>query len=196
MRWRSAFRIARYGLFLAGGCMLLVVAVAYVDRLVSLRAARVPLSAHPGQARASSESAIGDPKPWKASRNAVARLRIPRLNLEVPVLAGTDKVTLNRGVGWIAGTSFPGEAGNIGIAGHRDSFFRPLENVRVGDAIELLTEKGKDIYTVDGTRIVSPTEVSVLQPRKTNSITLVTCYPFHFVGPAPNRYIVEASLEQ
>jgi len=126
----------------------------------------------------------------------LAVLRIPALHLEVPVLEGTDEVTLNRGVGRIAGTSLPGEEGNIGIAGHRDGFFRKLKNVRTGDAIELVTVAGTDVFIADQIRITNPANVSVLRPRAKRSLTLVTCYPFYFVGPAPNRYVVEASLRE
>jgi sortase A len=106
---------------------------------------------------------------------SLAILRIPTLHLEVPLLEGTDAVTLNRGVGRIAGTSLPGQEGNIGIAGHRDGFFRKLKDIRI--------------------RITSPADVSALRPRAKHSLTLVTCYPFYFVGPAPSRYIVDASLK-
>jgi sortase A len=125
----------------------------------------------------------------------LAVLWIPALHLEVPVLEGTDAVTLNRGVGRIAGTSFPGQGGNIGIAGHRDGFFRKLKDIRNGDTIELVTIAETDVFVVDQIRITSPADVSVLRPRAKHSLTLVTCYPFYFIGPAPNRYIVEASLK-
>lgn len=126
---------------------------------------------------------------------SLAVLRIPALDLEVPVLDGTDEVTLNRGVGRIAGTSLPGQGGNIGIAGHRDGFFRRLKDIRTGDSIELVTLSGTDVFVVDGIRVTSPADVSVLRPRTKHSLTLVTCYPFYFVGTAPSRYIVEASLK-
>ena len=127
---------------------------------------------------------------------SLAVLRIPALDLEVPVLEGTDEVTLNRGVGRIAGTSLPGQGGNIGIAGHRDGFFRRLKNIRTGDTIELVTVSGTDAFIVDRIRVTSPADVAVLQPRTKDSITLVTCYPFYFVGPAPRRFIVQASLKE
>ena len=125
----------------------------------------------------------------------LAVLRIPALHLEVPVLEGTDAVTLNRGVGRIAGTSLPGQRGNIGIAGHRDGFFRKLKDIRTGDAIELVTTSGTEVFVVEQIRITNPADVSALRPRAKHSLTLVTCYPFYFVGPAPSRYIVEASLK-
>jgi sortase A len=122
-------------------------------------------------------------------------LEIPSLKIEVPVLDGTDELTLNRGVGHIDGTPLPGEAGNIGVAGHRDGFFRGLKDLRVGDSVDLYSQNGNTRYVVDEIRIVPPEDVSVLGPRSRPSITLVTCYPFYFVGSAPLRYIVHASTE-
>jgi sortase A len=124
----------------------------------------------------------------------LALLRIAKVHLEVPVLEGTDELVLNRGVGHIVGTMRPGENGNIGIAGHRDGFFRVLKDVGLGDAIELATTSRTDTYVVDQIVLVSPNDVSVLQPRSISSLTLVTCYPFYFVGSAPQRYIVQASI--
>ena len=126
----------------------------------------------------------------------LAVLRLKTIELEVPVLDGTDDLTLNRGAGWIPGTARPGERGNIGIAGHRDGFFRGLKDLKVNDAMQLVTGDRRDTYTVDEIRIVNPDDVSVLRPTATPSLTLVTCYPFYFVGGAPQRYIVHASLRQ
>jgi sortase A len=130
----------------------------------------------------------------KSNGAALAVLRIPQIQLVVPVLDGADRLTLNHAVGRIAGTARPGESGNIGIAGHRDSFFRGLEKVRVGEAIELQTLKGTDTYVIDQIKIVPPESVDVLQAGPKPSLTLVTCYPFHFLGSAPKRFIVQASL--
>jgi sortase A len=124
----------------------------------------------------------------------LAVLRISRVHLEVPVLEGTDDLILNRGVGHILGTVRPGEDGNIGIAGHRDGFFRVLKDVRPRDTVELSTSSRTDTYIVDQIVIVHPDDASVLQPRSISSLTLVTCYPFYFVGSAPERYIVQASM--
>jgi len=124
--------------------------------------------------------------------HAVAVLRIPRIGLEVPVLDGTDELRLNRGVGRIEGTVLPGQAGNLGIAGHRDGFFRGLKDVKLGDAVELETPDGAGTFVVDDIRIVDPSDVSVLRPTAGPVVTLVTCYPFYFVGSAPQRYIVRA----
>jgi sortase A len=124
----------------------------------------------------------------------LALLRISRFQLDAPVLEGTDDLTLNRGVGHIVGTALPGEEGNIGIAGHRDSFFRVLKDIKEGDTIELVTPRRTERYTVDHIVLVRPDDVSVLRPRPISSLTLVTCYPFYFIGSAPQRYIVQASI--
>ena len=103
-------------------------------------------------------------------------------------------MTLNRGVGRIAGTANPGESGNIGIAGHRDGFFRGLKDVGPGDKIEMVTQSRVETYVVDHVVIVDPSDVSVLEPRPQPSLTLVTCYPFYYLGSAPKRYIVQATV--
>jgi sortase A len=126
----------------------------------------------------------------------LAILRIPKVRLEVPVLNGVDDLTLNRGVGRIPGTALPGQEGNIGIAGHRDGFFRGLKDILAGDIIELHTTIGTDVYVVDEIRITNPDDLSVLRRRPKPSLTLVTCYPFYFIGSAPKRYVVEASLKR
>ncbi len=129
------------------------------------------------------------------SSQPVALLRIERLGMEVPVFPGTDETVLNRGAGWIDGTPGPGEPGNSGIAAHRDGFFRALKDVSVGDTIEIVTARATKAYAISEIRIVDPTDVSVLRARSApSSITLVTCYPFYFVGDAPQRYIVLADL--
>ena len=126
----------------------------------------------------------------------LAILRLPSIDLEVPVLAGTDELALNRGVGHIEGTPRPGQPGNIGIAGHRDGFFRGLKDISAGDPIEVESLSGIDHYTIESITIVSPDRVDVLAPTTTPSVTLVTCFPFYYVGNAPKRYIVRAALDQ
>jgi sortase A len=125
----------------------------------------------------------------------LAVLSIPRLRLDVPVFEGTDELTLNRGAGRIAGTARLGERGNIGIAAHRDGFFRSLKDVHPGDRIELAQLRRKFVYNVDNIAVVDPGDVTVLHARPQPSLTLVTCYPFYFIGDAPQRYIVQASLK-
>ena len=122
----------------------------------------------------------------------LAVLRIPTAGIEVPVLPGTDDVTLNRAVGWIYGTARPGDGGNVGIAGHRDGFFRALKDVTRGDPLILETLNGSLDYVIDDIRVVKPNDVGVLGPTAAPTVTLVTCFPFYFVGDAPERYIVRA----
>jgi sortase A len=125
----------------------------------------------------------------------VAVLRLGRLDLEVPVFLGTDRLTLNRGAGLVAGTALPGEPGNAAISAHRDSFFRPLKDAAVGDTLELQTAKGTSSYVVSDIFITDPLDVSVLDPTDTPALTLITCYPFYYVGFAPDRYIIRATPE-
>jgi sortase A len=125
----------------------------------------------------------------------LALLRIPSLNLEVPIFDGTDELTLNRGVGRIEGTARIGEIGNLGIAGHRDGFFRSLKDIHLGDSIELVSPDKTEKYAVDQTQIVTPDDIQVLQQTSTPTLTLVTCFPFYYVGSAPKRFIVTASLK-
>jgi sortase A len=125
----------------------------------------------------------------------IAVLSIPRLALTAPVFDGTDDLTLDRGLGRVDGTDRPGGEHNLGIAGHRDGFFRGLKDIRQGDVIEIERVDGKDVYVVESTTIVDPSDVSVLEPGPKSSLTLITCYPFYFVGDAPSRFIVKASLK-
>jgi len=125
----------------------------------------------------------------------LAILRIPKINLEVPVFNDTDDLTLNRGVGRILGTAQLGQLGNLGIAGHRDGFFRGLKDVGADDVIEVIRPGQTDLYAVSQIQIVEPENVSVLAPTATPTLTLVTCYPFYFVGNAPQRYVVTASYQ-
>ena len=121
-------------------------------------------------------------------------LSIDKLNLKVPVYNGTDEINLNRGAGRIKGTARVDKPGNLGIAAHRDGFFRVLKDIEIGDSIDMLTHQGKTEFVVSSITIVDPTDISVLAPTDDKSITLVTCYPFYFVGHAPKRYIVKGEL--
>src|SRR5450759_5671896 len=221
----KALRIIERGLLLLGLLLLVMFAFAHIHRFIMFRAEMAKFEArqlesakesavrieaidganhntdlHPAPNTESSPWSIQRTKSYQADLGkpveSLAVLRIPALHLEVAVLEGTDQVTLNRGVGRIAGTALPGQGGNIGIAGHRDGFFRRLKDIRPGDAIELVTISGTDILVVDRIRVTSPADVAVLRPRTKDSVTLVTCYPFYFVGPAPRRFIVQASLKE
>ncbi|MFC1740346.1 class D sortase [Pseudomonadota bacterium] len=125
----------------------------------------------------------------------LALLTIDEVDIQVPVYNGTDEFNLNRGVGRIIGTAHLEAEGNLGIAGHRDGFFRGLKDVAVGDEIRFQTARGEVLYTVSSILIVDPSDVSVLAPTPERTLTLVTCYPFYYVGHAPKRYIVTATAK-
>ena len=125
---------------------------------------------------------------------AIAVLQIPKLHLAVPVFKGTAKLSLNRGVGWIEGTAGPTQEGNMGIAGHRDTFFSGLRHLERGDEILLVTREGTEAFRVNRVEIVGPQETSVVKPGAGRSLTLVTCYPFYYIGRAPKRFVVQATL--
>lgn len=125
----------------------------------------------------------------------IAVLDIRSIGLRAPVFDGTDSATLNRGLGRIAGTAEPGSEGNIAIAGHRDGFFRGLKDIKPGDTVEVETRLEADTYRVDFTKVVDPKDISVLEDQRAPTVTLVTCYPFYFMGDAPQRFVVRASLE-
>jgi sortase A len=139
-------------------------------------------------------------KPRKTSAEvdpaALGRIEIPRLGVRAIIRKGADEDTLDRAVGLVPGTASPGEAGNIVLAAHRDTFFRPLRHIKVADRIRLVVPPNEYVYEVDSTRVVPPEETSVLQSRGTEELTLVTCYPFGFIGPAPDRFIVSAKRVQ
>ena len=125
----------------------------------------------------------------------LAVMTIDKLGIQVPVYDGADDFNLNRGVARILGTAPVDAPGNLGIAGHRDGFFRGLKDIQVGDGIDLLTTQGEVAYAVSSIEIVDPEDVWVLAPTSDKTITLVTCYPFYFVGHAPKRFIVKATAE-
>ena len=123
----------------------------------------------------------------------IGRLEVPRLGLLAIVQEGVDGDTLRFAAGHVPGTALPGEPGNVVIAAHRDTLFRPLERVRRGDAVRLLTPDGAFSYVVTHVEVVEPTRLDVLEPRSPREATLVTCYPFRFVGKAPLRFVVRAA---
>ena len=151
------------------------------DRRAASEAAAQPVSA----ASPKGETAL-------APDSLIGRIEIPRLLLSVVVVEGVGKTNLRRAVGHIPGTALPGEPGNVGLAGHRDTFFRPLKDLKIKDEIQLSTLKGVFKYQVVWLRVVEPSDVAVLAPSGEDELTLVTCYPFYFVGPAPKRWIVRA----
>lgn len=142
-------------------------------------------------ARSKAPASANHPPP-PASGGLLGRWDIPRLGISVIVIEGTGSATLRRAVGHISGTALPGQRGNVGISGHRDTFFRPLRNIRRNDVITVATLDGLCSYRVTSTTIVKPSDVSVLDPDGNEVRTLITCYPFSFVGAAPGRFIVRA----
>ncbi len=221
-RMRRAANVSQWLLLGIGILLLGTVSAAYIHRAVMVRRAmhsfaaarqkHVPATvvnkaAPPVEATAAVEGPDGAQKQSLVQAPALglaARphadlplgiLRIRKIHLEVPVLSGTDEITLNRGVGRIAGTTVPGEIGNIGIAGHRDGFFRNLKDLNRGDEIELETASASTTYVVERILVTGPDNTSVLQPSRESMLTLVTCYPFHFIGPAPRRFVVQAILK-
>ena len=130
-----------------------------------------------------------------APGSTIGRIEIPRLGVTAIVRAGSDARTLQLAVGHIPGTAYPGEPGNVGLAGHRDTFFRQLRDIRPDDVIEMVTSEGRFSYRVQRTDVVQPSDVWVLDPTSEPSLTLVTCYPFSYIGTAPERFIVRAALE-
>jgi sortase A len=156
-------------------------------------ALQVAAAGTPARTTSSSERAAG----WRAALLGpdpapIAVLRIERIRLAVPVLAGSGDRTLDRAIGNIEGTALPGTPGNVGLAGHRDTFFRGLRNIRLGDLIEVDTLLENYSYRVERIWVVDPTDVSVLAPTSGPVLTLVTCFPFDFIGSAPRRFIVRA----
>lgn len=125
----------------------------------------------------------------------LAVLKIDRIGLVVSVYEGADDLTLDRGAGHIPDTAQIGVSGNIGIAGHRDGFFRGLKDISPGDEIQLVTNQSTYTYTINEILIVKPEDLWVLDPKQKPTLTLVTCYPFYFIGHAPQRYIVQAALK-
>ncbi|MGA2046440.1 MAG: class D sortase [Terracidiphilus sp.] len=213
-KWWTFWRWFERILFTAGLGLLAIYGAVRLDNSLSSRAALKSFAALDSSGASVSESYEETNSPQVTELNVaepngadttkgrrsgqpgapIGVLEIPKIRLQVPVFDGTDRRTLSRGVGRIVGTARPGDQGNIGIAGHRDSYFRGLKDVGIGDVIELRTVNGTDVYIVDEIHIVAPSDVSVLRPRLVSSLTLVTCYPFYFVGSAPQRYIVMASL--
>jgi len=138
------------------------------------------------------DRAASEGPPAAAIDGLIGRMEIPRLGLSAVVFEGVGRTTLRRAVGHIPGTALPGERGNVGLAGHRDTFFRSLKDVKIKDEVQFSTLAGNFNYEVESLKVVDPENVGVLSPSGHNVLTLVTCYPFYFVGPAPQRWIVRA----
>ncbi len=183
-------RTAR-ALFLAAGVFLVLglLALAYAAYVVTdatlYQAAELRRFEHAGPALpVEPPLVVGGP---------IGEIRIPRLGLAAMVLQGDSADILRLAVGHLAETALPGQPGNVVLAGHRDTFFRPLKGVQVGDVITLNTRGGAFTYRVESTAVVPPTDLQVLEPTGRPTLTLITCFPFAYIGSAPNRFIVRAS---
>jgi sortase A len=178
--------------------VLLVIGLASIGWYTSVRmtASREQVSLSRELDRLATSGTAATAKAVHASRGLVGRIEVPRLQLSAVAREGVDVGTLRRAVGHIPGTALPGERGNAGFAAHRDTFFGPLKSVRKGDEVIVTTPRGVYRYAVTGTRIVEPEDVSVLDPTSEKILTLVTCYPFDYIGSAPQRFIVRAALQK
>jgi sortase A len=218
-RRHTALRVLQWLLLAAGTTLLVVYAVAQVDAvrgrddaLEAFTAARSEAAADAAQRTESTTEldypADPDQSLWGKARIAAYRanlegrpgtplgiLTISSVELVAPIFDGTAELTLNRGIGRIEGTASVGAPGNLGLAAHRDGFFRALKDVKVGDTVSVESLQGATRYRVTELLVVEPTDVYVLAPTDAATLTLVTCYPFYFIGDAPQRYIVKGVVE-
>jgi sortase A len=188
MRWLERGLLAT-GIVLAVWCAVVLVEARY-HRALPVPPPATVVTALPGE----TPDANAHPHASVEAGSWVARIDAPSVNLSATVLEGSDDGTLARGAGHIEDTAFPGEAGNVGIAGHRDTTFRPVRNLHVGDPLVVTTSNRVYRYRISKTAIVEPEDVYVLDPADHPTLTLVTCYPFEYVGHAPHRFIVSADL--
>jgi len=203
-------------LLVLGIALLIFWAGARLHRAIASRIAIAEFKAEAGHPEAEHLSPSVDPalgskvdfRLWSSNRIAgyqasliekkdkpIGVLRIRKINLEVPLFDDTDELTLNRGVGRILGTARIGQGGNLGIAGHRDGFFRGLKDIALGDVIELDAAGTTELYAVRRVQIVKPQQTEVLAPTTTPTLTLVTCFPFYYLGSAPQRFVVTAEIQ-
>ncbi len=178
------------GVFMAGGLLALayaayVVTDASVYQAVEQRRFERVRRAPAAESAPAAEPALVDGRP-------IGEIQIPRVGLTAVVAQGDSDAVLRRAVGHLDGTAWPGQSGNVVLAGHRDTFFSPLKRVQVGDVITLRTRGGDFTYLVESTSVVPPGDVQVLQPTGRPTLTLITCFPFAYFGSAPDRFIVRA----
>jgi sortase A len=191
--------LLQYGCLSVGALLLSVVAFARLEGEVGRQSAIENFHAAstlPDQSLWSQERIDGFQASLAAvSEPPVAILRVPDLGLEVPVYAGASELHLNRGAGLIEGMGLPDKGGNVGIAGHRDGFFRVLKDIQPGQRIEIETRARTHRYRVVSTEVVNPSDLHVLADTLDPTVTLVTCFPFYFLGSAPQRFIVRGAYE-
>jgi len=189
-RMRRLVRWTQRLLFIIGVLALAYVGFTLLDARLFQASAKRSLETHIHREEARHEAQV---ESAVKTGDVLGRVDIPRLGISVAVLQGTSSRMLRRGAGHIEGTALPGEMGNIGIAGHRDTFFRELKDIQPNDEIQIQTATGLFRYQVDWVRVVEPSDATVLRPSgRESTVTLVTCYPFYFVGSAPKRFIVRA----
>jgi sortase A len=195
---RNALMWSQYGLFAFAAALLGYCAFVAVDTYLfqdrESRAFTRLLAERRVADGGSGEAAFHTPRVPEAvpMSGVIGRIEIARLGVSVMVKEGDDGKTLRRAAGHVPGTALPGQPGNVAVTAHRDTFFRPLRNIQMNDVVTLATLQGEYRYRVVSTKIVSPEDVSVLDPTGHETLTLVTCHPFYFVGNAPNRFIVHA----
>jgi sortase A len=191
---RRRLRLAQHALTIVGVLALGYCLAVFLDaKFYQARAART-FAREIRQKEAGTSTASGSTAPVVVPEvgGVVGRLDIARIGLSVMVVEGVEAGDLKRAVGHIPGTALPGKPGNVGIAGHRDTFFRPLRSIQLNDTITVSTLQGAYRYRVMSTKVVRPKDVQVLYPTGRDTLTLVTCFPFDYVGSAPKRFIVRA----
>lgn len=187
---RTLKLVIPYLLLAAGAVLIYQGARVYLQSKLGQTEVQRHFQEHPG-----GESTVPEVAAPPHDGEAIAKLTIPRLDTELYVVEGDDDHDLRLGPGHMPGTAMPGGAGNCVIAGHRDTHFRVLKDIRKGDEIILETSHGDFRYRVEGTRIVTPTNILPLAPTPDAELHLITCYPFYYIGSAPKRFVVQAELE-
>lgn len=188
MKWLQRLMIA------AGLCALAYCGYFYAESWIFQQQQRAQLAGEMARQQSSGGDADEntDAVAPAIPNGLIGTVDIPRLKISVVVVEGDGEAELRHAAGHIPGTAMPGEIGNVAISAHRDTFFRPLRNVRRGDVVTVTTREGEYQYRVTSTQVVDPDNVSVLRARGGQELTLVTCYPFYYIGAAPNRFIVHA----
>jgi len=191
-RGQRFIRWTRLVLLMVGVLALSYVGLTLLDARIYQENAELTLEE---QIQAQETHETAPPKLTTKEGDILGRIEIPKIGLSVVVLEGTTSQTLQHGVGHIKGTALPGEPGNVGIAGHRDTYFRGLKDIRANDEIQIETIAGITRYEVDWIQITVPSDVAIVSSATDSALTLVTCYPFHYVGAAPERYVVHAHMQ-
>ena len=185
--FRRILKWAQYALFACAVLLLGYSGSALADAWMFQRRESMNLDRLLRDRRAASEGA-----PAAATDGLIGRIEIPRLLFSAVVVEGIDKTSLRHAVGHIPGTTLPGQSGNVGLAGHRDTLFRSLKDLRIKDEIRFSTLSGDFKYEVESLIVVDPNDAGVLAPSHENVLTMVTCYPFFYIGAAPKRFVVRA----